>query len=128
MQAVSRMPLLCPRCAPAVPPQCLVGPCLFFKRMYPSILSFKTINKLKLSFECGIPRPQDVGHVRSVPLAVIRVSNEFEDFRCHRGVTVIQCNKIWDFLTFCFLIFPKSCKKVVKKTCQKTVKKLSKNF
>jgi hypothetical protein len=30
--------------------------------MYPSILSFKTINKLKLSFECGILRPQDVGH------------------------------------------------------------------
>jgi hypothetical protein len=25
--------------------------------MYPSILSFETINKLKLSFECGIPRP-----------------------------------------------------------------------
>jgi hypothetical protein len=24
--------------------------------MYPSILSFETINKLKLSFECGIPR------------------------------------------------------------------------
>jgi hypothetical protein len=23
--------------------------------MYPSILSFKTINKLKLFFECGIP-------------------------------------------------------------------------
>jgi hypothetical protein len=30
--------------------------------MYPSMLSFKTINKLKLSFECGILRPQDVGH------------------------------------------------------------------
>jgi hypothetical protein len=28
----------------------------FFLRMYPSILSFETINKLKLSFECGIPR------------------------------------------------------------------------
>jgi hypothetical protein len=27
-----------------------------------SILSFETINKLKLSFECGIPRPQDAGH------------------------------------------------------------------
>jgi hypothetical protein len=25
---------------------------------------FQTINKLKLSFECGIPRPQDVGHLR----------------------------------------------------------------
>jgi hypothetical protein len=25
------------------------------------ILSFKTINKLKLSFECGIPVPQDAG-------------------------------------------------------------------
>jgi hypothetical protein len=35
----------------------------FFKRMYPSILSFETINKLKLSFECGIPRPQDAGHL-----------------------------------------------------------------
>jgi hypothetical protein len=32
--------------------------------MYPSILSFETINKLKLFFECGIPRPQDVGHLR----------------------------------------------------------------
>jgi hypothetical protein len=31
--------------------------------MYPSILSFETINKLKLSFECGIPRPQDAGHL-----------------------------------------------------------------
>jgi hypothetical protein len=29
-----------------------------------SILSFETINKLKLSFECGIPRPQDAGHFR----------------------------------------------------------------
>jgi hypothetical protein len=28
--------------------------------MYPLILSFETINKLKLFFECGIPRPQDV--------------------------------------------------------------------
>jgi hypothetical protein len=27
--------------------------------MYPSILSFETNNKLKLFFECGIPRPQD---------------------------------------------------------------------
>jgi hypothetical protein len=32
--------------------------------MYPSILSIETINKLKLSFECGIPRPQDAGHLR----------------------------------------------------------------
>jgi hypothetical protein len=32
--------------------------------MFPSILYFETINKLKLSFECGIPRPQDVGHLR----------------------------------------------------------------
>jgi hypothetical protein len=32
--------------------------------MYPSILSFETINKLKLFFESGIPRPQDVGHLR----------------------------------------------------------------
>jgi hypothetical protein len=32
--------------------------------MYPSILSFKTINKLKLVSECGIPRPQYVGHLR----------------------------------------------------------------
>jgi hypothetical protein len=36
---------------------------IFFFRMYPSILSFETINKLKLSFKCGIPRPQDVGHL-----------------------------------------------------------------
>jgi hypothetical protein len=28
--------------------------------MYPSILSLETINKLKLFFECGILRPQDV--------------------------------------------------------------------
>jgi hypothetical protein len=33
--------------------------------MYPLILSIETINKLKLSFECGIPRPQDVGHLDS---------------------------------------------------------------
>jgi hypothetical protein len=31
--------------------------------MYLLILSFETINKLKLFFECGIPRPQDVGHI-----------------------------------------------------------------
>jgi hypothetical protein len=31
--------------------------------MYPLILSFETINKLNLFFECGIPRPQDVGHL-----------------------------------------------------------------
>jgi hypothetical protein len=29
--------------------------------MYLSMLSFKTINKLKLFFECGIPMPQDAG-------------------------------------------------------------------
>jgi hypothetical protein len=29
--------------------------------MYPSILSFETINKPKLFFERGIPKPQDVG-------------------------------------------------------------------
>jgi hypothetical protein len=34
---------------------------LFSFIMYPSILSFKTINNLKLSFECGIPLPQDAG-------------------------------------------------------------------
>jgi hypothetical protein len=28
------------------------------------ILSFETINKHKLFFEFGIPRPQDVGHLR----------------------------------------------------------------
>jgi hypothetical protein len=32
--------------------------------MYPLILSFETITKLKLFIECGIPRPQDVGHLR----------------------------------------------------------------
>jgi hypothetical protein len=32
--------------------------------MYPFILSFETINKLKLSIECSIPRPQDAGHLR----------------------------------------------------------------
>jgi hypothetical protein len=42
--------------------------------MYPSILSFKTINKLKLSFECGIPRPQDVGHL------LLRYCNFFNPF------------------------------------------------
>jgi hypothetical protein len=31
--------------------------------MYPLILSFETINKLKLFIECGIPRPQDMGHL-----------------------------------------------------------------
>jgi hypothetical protein len=36
---------------------------VFFQRMYPSILSFETIIKLKLFFEFGIPRPQDVGHL-----------------------------------------------------------------
>jgi hypothetical protein len=35
----------------------------FFFKVYPLILSFKTINKLKLSLECGIPRPQDAGHL-----------------------------------------------------------------
>jgi hypothetical protein len=29
--------------------------------MYLSILSLKTINKLMLFFECGIPMPQDAG-------------------------------------------------------------------
>jgi hypothetical protein len=29
----------------------------FFERIHP----FKTINKLKLFFECGIPMPQDTG-------------------------------------------------------------------
>jgi hypothetical protein len=29
----------------------------FFFRMYPLILSYKDFNKLKLFFECGIPRP-----------------------------------------------------------------------
>jgi hypothetical protein len=33
------------------------------KRMYLSILSFETINKLKLFFECGIPMPQDAGTI-----------------------------------------------------------------
>jgi hypothetical protein len=33
----------------------------FLERMYLSILSFKTINKLKLFFECAIPMPQDAG-------------------------------------------------------------------
>jgi hypothetical protein len=31
--------------------------------MYPLILSFETINKLKLFFECGILRPQEAGHL-----------------------------------------------------------------
>jgi hypothetical protein len=47
---------------------------LFLKRMYPSILSFETINKLKLFFECGIPRPQDVGHL------CLRYCNFFNPF------------------------------------------------
>jgi hypothetical protein len=29
--------------------------------MYPSILSFETLNKVKLLFECGNPMPQDAG-------------------------------------------------------------------
>jgi hypothetical protein len=31
----------------------------FLQRMYLWILSFKTLNKLKLFIECGIPMPQD---------------------------------------------------------------------
>jgi hypothetical protein len=42
--------------------------------MYPSVLSFETINKLKLFFECGIPRPQDVGHL------CLRYCNFFNPF------------------------------------------------
>jgi hypothetical protein len=33
----------------------------FISRMYPSILSFETINKRKLFFECDIPMHQDAG-------------------------------------------------------------------
>jgi hypothetical protein len=33
----------------------------FIFLMYVLILSFETINKLKLSFECNIPGPQDAG-------------------------------------------------------------------
>jgi hypothetical protein len=33
----------------------------FFNACILSILSFETINKLKLFFECCIPRPQDEG-------------------------------------------------------------------
>jgi hypothetical protein len=36
---------------------------VFFQHMYPLVLSFESINKLKLSFECGIPKPQDAGHL-----------------------------------------------------------------
>jgi hypothetical protein len=32
--------------------------------MYPMILPYATINKLRLFFECGIPGPQDVGQLR----------------------------------------------------------------
>jgi hypothetical protein len=42
--------------------------------MYSSILSFETINKLKLFFECGIPRPQDVGHLRFALLTYFIIS------------------------------------------------------
>jgi hypothetical protein len=37
------------------------APTCFLLHMYSSILSFKTIYKLKLFFECGIPMPQDAG-------------------------------------------------------------------
>jgi hypothetical protein len=51
----------------------------FFFRMYPSVLSFETINKLKLSFECGIPRRQDVGHLR---LRYCNFFNPFYNLNC----------------------------------------------
>jgi hypothetical protein len=41
-----------------------VGEDFFLYCMYPLILSFEPINKIKLLFECGFPRPQDVGHLR----------------------------------------------------------------
>jgi hypothetical protein len=43
--------------------------------MYPLILSFETINKLKLFFECGIPRPQDVGHLPRKQLLKAKVNH-----------------------------------------------------
>jgi hypothetical protein len=44
----------------------------FLSRVYLSILSFETFNKLKLSYECGIPRPQDAG----IPLLLlVRIFN-----------------------------------------------------
>jgi hypothetical protein len=56
--------------------------------MYPSILSFETINKLKLLFECGIPRPQDVGHLQKVGLGLTEMDLfENSDTRRRRSRT-----------------------------------------
>jgi hypothetical protein len=47
--------------------------------MYPLILSLETINKLKLFFECGIPKPQDVGHLS---LRYCNFFNPFYNLNC----------------------------------------------
>jgi hypothetical protein len=49
-------------------------------RMYPSILSFETINKLELFFQCGITRPQDVG--RHLSLRYCKFCKPFCIFNC----------------------------------------------
>jgi hypothetical protein len=46
----------------------------FFSSTIPLILLFETVIKLKLFFECGIPTPQDVGHLR------LRYCNFFNPF------------------------------------------------
>jgi hypothetical protein len=52
---------------------------LYFFRMYPSILSVKTINKLKLFFECGIPMPQDA---ETPLLALLQMFYPILNFDC----------------------------------------------
>jgi hypothetical protein len=47
--------------------------------MFPSILSFETINKLKLFFECGIPRPQELEHHR---LRYFNFFNPYYNLNC----------------------------------------------
>jgi hypothetical protein len=57
-----------------------------------------------------------------MPLAVIRGSNEFEDFWCHRGISVAESPKFQKKEL-------KSVQKVVKtltKNCQKVVKNCTK--
>jgi hypothetical protein len=54
--------------------------------MYSSILSFETINKPKLFFECGIPRPQD-GDTFACATETAPVKG-----RSHRVSVVYLCN------------------------------------
>jgi hypothetical protein len=59
-----------------------------------------------------------------MPSNVIGGSNEFEDFWCHRGVTLLQCHKMGQQKTV--KIWSKSCANVVNfffNRQKKTVKK-----